>query len=366
MSNNTVKRLRRRAVLGIAACLALSAFERPARADGAVYTMTNAAAGNAIVMYSRSADGTLSDPESFPTGGTGNGAGLGSQGALVLAGGHWLVAANAGSNDVTVFEAGRSGLTVTDRQASGGVMPISIAVSRNVVFVLNAGGTANITGFRLTPRGRLVPINGSTRVLPGAAPAQVSFAEQGQILVVTEKDSNTITLYKFEEDGMLEGPFTHDSAGQTPFGFEVSKSDLLIVSEAAGGAPGGSTISSYELDDDGTLRTITAALPTGQTAACWVAVTHNGKYAYVANTGSSNISSLAVGRNGALRLLAAIAGETPPGTPAIDLAFSAGSRYLYALAGNTISVFRVSAKGALEHLQVVTGFPSSAAGLAAR
>jgi 6-phosphogluconolactonase (cycloisomerase 2 family) len=355
-------------VLAIAVCFALSAFERPAMASfRAVYTMTNAAAGNSIVMYDRAANGTLSAPRSFPTGGTGTGAGLGSQGALVLAGGHWLLAANAGSNDVTVFEVDQDRLIATDKRPSGGVMPVSIAVCGNVVFVLNAGGAANISGFRLTPRGKLLPIAGSTRVLPGAGPAQVSFAEQGQILVVTEKTSNTITLYRLEEDGKIEGPFTHASRGQTPFGFEVSKMDLLIVSEAAGGAPGASTVSSYELDDDGTLRTITAALPTGQTAACWVAVTHNGKYAYIANTGSSNISSLEVGRrNGRLRLLEAVAGETPPGTPAIDMAFSAGSRYLYALAGNTISVFRVSANGGLERFQVVSGFPASAAGLAAR
>src|SRR5947208_6490613 len=50
---------------------------------GAVYTETNAASGNAVLRYIRSADGTLSPGGTFSTGGLGSGAGLGSQGALV-------------------------------------------------------------------------------------------------------------------------------------------------------------------------------------------------------------------------------------------------------------------------------------------
>jgi 6-phosphogluconolactonase (cycloisomerase 2 family) len=245
------------------------------------------------------------------------------------------------------------------------MMPISVALHRDLVFVLNAGGAANITGFRLTPAGMLVPIPGSTRVLPGAAPAQVSFAVHGGALVVTHKGSNTITVYAVD-GSTLSGPFTHASAGATPFGFDLSRMDILVVSEAAGGAPGASTVSSYEVDDSGQLRAITSALATGETAACWVAVNQNGKYAYVANTGSSTISSLRVARDGSLTLLAAAAGHTPPGTPAIDLAFSVNSRYLYALAGPTISAFRVSADGSLTPVQVVSGLPAGTAGLAAR
>ena len=335
-------------------------------AEGAVYTMTNAAAGNAVVMYNRSADGTISAPAQIPTGGTGTGGGLGSQGALALSeDGRWLLAVNAGSNDITVFATTNSGLTITDQESSGGTMPISIALHKDMVVVLNAGGAANITGFRLTPHGTLIPIPGSMQVLPGLAPAQVSFAAHGSVLVVTQKESNTIVVYRVENGG-LSGPFSHAAAGQTPFGFGISKMDILIVSEAAGGAPGASTISSYEVDDSGQLRVITPALHAAQTAACWVAVTQNGKYAYVANTGSSTISSVAVGRDGTLTLLSAVAGQTPAGTATIDLAFSVNSKYLYALASGTISLFQVSADGSLTGAQVVSGLPLSTVGLAAR
>src|SRR5438046_2115802 len=60
---------------------------------GAVFTMTNAAAGNSVVAFSRDSDGTLELAGAFSTGGQGIGAGLGSQGALILSqGSPWLFA----------------------------------------------------------------------------------------------------------------------------------------------------------------------------------------------------------------------------------------------------------------------------------
>ncbi len=357
---------RAKAALGVAAAFALSAFGGQAMAQNrAVYTMTNSAGGNAVVMYDRGADGRLSGPVVVGTGGYGTGSGLGSQGAIALSeSGHWLLAVNAGSNDITVFQIGHNGLTVADRQPSGGIMPISIAMEHDLVFVLNAGGSANISGFRLSAKGNLVPVTGSTRVLPGMAPAQVSFALHGAVLVVTEKGTNTIATFPVD-DGMIGSASTHASAGATPFGFAVAKFNLLVVTEAAGGAPNGSTITSYRAEKDGSVTAVTSALATGETAACWAAITDNGKYAYIANTGSSSISSLEIGQDDSLTLLKAAAGHTPSGTPTVDLAFSVNSKFLYALAGNTVSVFRVANDGSLAALQTVM-LPASAVGLAAR
>src|SRR5437588_6311915 len=74
--------------------------------DGAraVYTLTNQVAGNGVAVFTRAADGTLSAAGRVATGGTGTGAGLGSQGAVALSDdGRWLFAVNAGSHDVSVF-----------------------------------------------------------------------------------------------------------------------------------------------------------------------------------------------------------------------------------------------------------------------
>jgi hypothetical protein len=53
-------------------------------AVGQVFTMSNQVAGNAVLVYDRAVDGTLSAAGTYPTGGTGTGAGLGNQGGVVL------------------------------------------------------------------------------------------------------------------------------------------------------------------------------------------------------------------------------------------------------------------------------------------
>src|SRR4051812_17094681 len=59
-----------------------SASAEPAR--HAVYTLSNAAAGNAVLAYRDTGQGPLVSIGSFPTGGAGNDGGLGSQGSVVL------------------------------------------------------------------------------------------------------------------------------------------------------------------------------------------------------------------------------------------------------------------------------------------
>ena len=345
-----------------AAALAIPAFA----SSGAVYTMTNPAGPNAVVVYSRAANGALVPSQSVLTGGAGTGAGLGSQGSLALSqDGRWLLAVNAGSNDVTVFSIDAGVLTAVATQASGGVMPISVALHNDTVFVLNGGGTPNITGFHLTNAGTLVPIPFAQKVLTGAGPAEVSFNLDGTLVAVTEKTSNTIVVFSIDA-GRLVGPFISASSGQEPLGFAFGQHDLLIVSEAFNGASNGSAVSSYQADKGGGLRLITASLPTTQTAACWLVLTGNGQFAYTDNTGASTVSSFTVARDGSLALLNGIAGSTPAGTSPIDLALSAGSQYLYSLATGTISEFRVADDGSLAPVGSITGLPASTVGLVAQ
>src|SRR5438552_6663983 len=141
-----------------------SAAALAADAPGAVYALTNRPSGNAVAMYARSADGSLSSSGTFSTGGIGAGSSLGSQGALALSDdGRWLFAVNAGSNDISAFQVRPSGLSLTSRVASGGSQPISLTVRGGLVYVLNAGGDGNISGFTIGSDGALAPIAGSAR-----------------------------------------------------------------------------------------------------------------------------------------------------------------------------------------------------------
>ncbi len=341
--------------------------------SGAVYTLTNSTARNEVLIFNRAADGTLTAAGSVSTGGLGTGAGLGSQGALTLsANQRWLFAVNAGSNELSVFAVSPHGLTLVDKIASGGVMPISVTNYHDLVYVLNAGGSGNITGFSLSRHGKLAPIGNSTRNLSnngnGAAPgpAQISFSPSGKALIVTEKNTNLIDTFPVDEDGVAGNLTTHPSAGVTPFGFTFARHGTLVVSEAAGGAANASSASSYDVSDDN-FEVISSAVPTQQTAACWAVATKNGWYAYTANAGSGSISLYAVGRDGGLTLRNSAAGFTGATSHPSDMALGRNSHFLYVLANVTQSIgaFEVRFDGSLAPVNGASGLPATAVGLAA-
>jgi 6-phosphogluconolactonase len=338
---------------------------------GAVYVSTNSPAGNEVLVFPRARDGSLGAPTAFATGGLGTGGGLDNQGAVVLSADNGrLFVVNAGSNEVSVFAVRHTGLELLDRVASGGIRPVSVTVHRRLVYVLNAGGTGNITGFRLNDNGKLHPIGNSTRPLSSAAAgaAQVEFSPEGGVLVVTEKMTNKISTYTVGASGRATGPNVQQSEGDTPFGFAFSRAGTLVVSEAFGGAPDASALSSYNVSAGGSLSVISASVGTTETAACWVVITRNGRFAYTSNTGSNTISGYGLSRAGELTLLDANGVTATTGSGPIDLALTKDSRFLYSLddGSHAISAFRVEDDGSLTPVPGASGLPAGANGLAAR
>ena len=313
-----------------------------------------------MLAWDRAADGTLTPAGTYPTGGLGSGTRLGSQGALVLSqNGRWLFAVDAGSNEITSFRIRREGPVLVSHVASSGLQPISLTISDDLLYVLNAGGAGNISGFRIDD-GALAPIANSTRALSGSAigPAQVSFSPDGDLLVVTEKTTNQIVTYTVGRNGRANEPNVFPSSGAMPFGFAFAKRGTMIVSEA-NGAPGGSAASSYNLGDRGNLDLVSASIPTGPGAACWVVVTRNRRYAYTANATSGSISSFSIGRRGELTLLNADGrtGVTGDSSGPNDLALNRNNQFLYVrnARNNTISAFTVAEDGSLQPLPGVMG-----------
>ena len=264
LSPQARRRLSAIAAASMASASLLGASAAMASAEpGAVFTQTNAASGNAVLSFDRAADGSL--------------------------------AVDAGSGDLAALRSTRRGLKVVDREPAG-IHPISVGVHGALAYVLDDAGSGQLLGFRVRAGGGLKPIRGSARPLsPGAAgPAEVAFTPSGHQLAVTEKTTNRIDIYRVGPDGRLDGPVVNASAGATPFGFAFDPAGHLIASEA-----GASTASSYRLAGDGTLSTISAAIPTFQGAACWVAVTPDGRYAYTGN-GAGNVTGFGIGATGAL------------------------------------------------------------------
>src|SRR6188472_3969832 len=194
--------------------VAASAAAGNGNAVGAAYTISNAASGNELVVYGRSSDGALTPAGSVPAGGLGTGGGLASQGAVTLTDdGRTVLAVNPGSNSVAAFAVRHDGPQLLNTAPSGGIRPVSVAVHKHLVYVLNKNNAAlaTVSGFTLDKQG-LTPIAGSTRFLhAGATDAgQVRFSTDGRTLVVTGRSTNRIDTFLVDHDGMLSGLQTFD------------------------------------------------------------------------------------------------------------------------------------------------------------
>jgi 6-phosphogluconolactonase len=342
------------------------------RGAGHVYVLSNQAPANEVLVYERLADGTLAFAEAVPTGGFGSGTGTGSQGALALSeDGAWVLAVDPGSDTLSVLAAEPGGLVHADTVSSGGDLPISVAIHEDLVYVLNGGGGNNISGFHLGEDGSLTPIPDSTMVLSGGGvmPAQISFDPSGEMLIVTEKATNLIDTYRIGPGDVPTGPRVHPSSGPTPFGFAFDPSGHLIVSEAFGGAPDASAVSSYSVSGGGRLDVITGSLHDTETAACWIAISEDGRYAYTTNTGSGTVSGYAIHADGSLALLDAngVTGFTGRRSAPIDEDLSSGGAFLYVnLAGtHEVAGFQVGGDGSLERIDKAAGLPPGAVGIVA-
>lgn len=356
--------------------LPLAAAPIAAHDRGAVYVATNDATENEVLVFRHSSDGDLDpDPRSYSTGGLGTGAGLGNQGGVVLSNDQrFLFVVNAGSDSVSVFEVESRGLDLLSVNPSCGRRPVSVTQYKDIVYVLNAGGAVGesdmIAGFRLTHCGELDPIHGSIQPLSAAStgPAQIGFDPEGEVLVVSEKATNMLTTFHVDRHGHAGSPNPQPSVGMTPFGFAFAKRGVLIVSEAAGGGADASSVSSYSVCEDGTLEVLDGMVPTTQTAACWIAISKDGHYAYTTNAGSNSVSGYEIRRDGDLRLLDCDGRTAETGATPIDMDFTEDGRNLYTLnAGDgTISAFHSERRGALSPRCGAGGLPVGANGLAAR
>jgi 6-phosphogluconolactonase len=339
---------------------------------GVVFAMTNAADNNEIVAYKRNADGSLQEGKSFSSGGRGSGGTtdpLGSQGSLTLSQDHsFLFAVNAGSGNVSVFRVHGATLSLVDKVPCGGSEPVAVAQYGDLVYVVNAGGTSNVTGFNLDKNGKLKAIDDSTAFLStgNSGAASLSFSPDGQFLLVTEKATNNIDAFHVQINGTLGPIKINPSAGPGAFAVLFAPNGAALVAETGpAGGSNESAISSYSVLPNGTLSAISTSVPTLGAATCWHAVTPDGNFVYTSNSASSTISGFAISATGALTPLpGTVVGTNPAGSTNLDLAITADGKFLYTLNSGTgsVSIFGINQDGTLTNLGDVGGL-SAVAGL---
>ena len=345
----------------------LNTTSREGNNEHYLYTESNAVEKNEILVYKIRHDGSLYFAGSTMSGYSGTGKPLGSQGALELDKNHkWLFAVNAGSNSVSSFKVHEDGsLTLAHTESSKGKTPVSLSVHDNMRYVLNRGSD-NIHGFWIGSGGTLTDIEGSTQSLSGTAvdAPQISFTPNGDWIAVTEKATNIISTFKVKLDGSVNKGIFTASIGKTPFGFEFSRSRFMIVSNAVGGGAGAGSATSYITGNNGVPKNINGAIANFESAPCWVAVTKHGRFAYITNTASNNISSYYVDSQGALYLVQKEAAKTDGGP--LDIVVAENNYFVYELnsKSNTIGGYYRKLMGELEFISSASNLPAPATGLA--
>lgn len=405
----------------LAALSAILAFSSPLWAgvyykpQGSVYVMNNSAdlqnGGNAVVRFAIQPDHTLVERETTATGGRGAGPApapgggsdpLGSQDSIVVDYGHHLLfAANAGSDSFTVFAIDNGRLGRLQVVPSGGSFPVSFAIRGNLVYVLNAGGDGNITGFYINRNRSLTAIPGSTRPLGvsermvnapaapviGQSPNEVGFSPDGRFLIVTVKEirglgpivdadgrhDGRILVFPMNRFGIpAETAATTLTEGVAPYGFTFNRRGYLVVSEfegndaavANGDLLKASAASTYIIRGNGTLDQISDSVPDFQGGSCWIRA--SGRYVFVADTDTNAWTTYRIRANGTLSLttsdgLTAGAPVDSFGRPAdpLDFQISRDGGYIYSLQPGlgTVATWRIDRKtGGLAYVDEIKAF----------
>jgi 6-phosphogluconolactonase (cycloisomerase 2 family) len=355
------------ALLALAAVLAATAgsasafgggpFHGPGpfpRQQRVVFVQTDNPSGNQVVAYDRAFNGTLTQAGIFNTGGLGGVLSgsevdhLASQGSLAYdEGNNVLYAVNAGSNTISVFSVYGDQLVLRQVLSSGGSFPVSVTVSRGLVYVLNAEEGGSVQGFA-TVFGHLVPIPGSNRALglnPSATPqfvntpGQVAFSPNGQQLIVTTKaNGSDIDVFHVGPFGQLSATPVVSSEGETvPFAISFDREGHLVIADAAG------FLASFSLNGNGTVTQLDS-VATEQKATCWVVA--DGSFFLTSNAGSASLTGFQSGPGGTLTLL----GDQSTDAGTVDAAVSDDGRFLYVQTGaaGIVDEFAVSPHGLSE------------------
>jgi 6-phosphogluconolactonase (cycloisomerase 2 family) len=176
---------------------------------------------------------------------------------------------------------------------------------------------------------------------------------------MTERLTNDIDVFSVQEDGTLSPIVVNSDISPGTFALTFAPSGVAVVVETGpAGVMNGSTISSFSVQDDGTLFSISTGVPTLGAATCWNVITPDGRFVYTNNAGTATISGFSISSNGALTPLPnTVQASHPAGSANLDLAVSSDGKFLYSLnAGiGTIGVFGINKDGGLTNLGSIGG-----------
>lgn len=349
------------AVLAVATAVSIAATASPALARCLILTQSNSA-DNTLYVYRVDGGGGLRLAQRVATGGSGNSGVLHSAGSIATVGEKSAFVVNAASNTITSFAVAGRRLVRRHSVASGGVTPKSLWVSGDRLYVLNSGtpvipqtdvprtAPAVVRAFTVQGR-RLVRVPRFRVVLPDrcrtypctarAAYAQVAVTPDHRALVVSDTDGDHMVVARLDRRGRPGVARNFASGTPQPYGFSVTDDGLFVVS---GHHRTGRGVVGTGRVVNGRWRGITRARAVGGGSSCWVTLSHDQRYAYVANNGGTRptgVTSVRLTTSGRARVVGNDRLPTTAGSGPLDLSLDPGDRFLYATFADGVHTFRV-------------------------
>lgn len=296
-------------------------------------------------------------------GGTGGGT-LGGLGTTSI-----LYVANTGSDNVSGYGINTTGGTLTAIPGSPFLNvsgPSAMAVSSNGFFAYVTNSRANnVTAFRISTEGALLSVpttpSNPNPVSVDAAPGALAIAPNTKHVYVASSGIDTVTAFNLEASGALTLiPQTSGAAnpvavnGSDPVAIAITPSGTFLYVANSGS----NNVTAFSIGATGLVGLITPSgantnpLSTGGTVPKSMAISPNGSFLYVANSGSHNVTVFQIGANGLLTLVPPAGAGTNPvptgSTTPNSLMISSNGRFLYsANGGGTISAFTIGSDGLL-------------------
>ncbi len=319
-----------------------------------VISSTNDSIQNEIVGYRRNSNGKLDSLFTLSTFGKGINGPLRSQNSMLWTKeGKFLLVCNAGSNDVSVFKIDGENVTFLNKYSSGGQTPVSITQYKDFIYVLNSGHHGILSGFKITQDGTLNPIPGinievDTMV---SGPAQASFTCDGSGIIITCRSSNKIIGFQMSKDGIPVGKTSISSNTEVPYGFDLDEDGKIFVTEAKQ-----SGISVYQWKNGKELEKLFDLSKDLHTAACWIKLTKDRKYAFVADADPKNIAGFQIAKTGQCTLIksdgkSSSTENTPTELTIVDDQFL----YVSSIRNSAIEVYQIDGSGNLIKIQKLDG-----------
>lgn len=294
-----------------------------------VYTQSNIPTenGNSVLGFQRDAFGTLTPlPTSpFPTQGAGIAnvpvvvsplvptTFLSDQEVIVNPEHTRLFTVNSGSSTIAVFDIKKDGSLFPVKGSpfpSGGVEPVSLGLADDFLYVVNqnldpenptqeaSGFLPNYTAFRVTEKGRLIPLSNSTISVPkGSVPTQALISPNKRLLFGADVGSGLLRSYQILPNGrLLSSPnspqllpaseLLPDGIPTVPIGLQAHPHKPILYV----GFLNNNKLGVYSYDKVTGELTFLKTVPNSGIKICWIITNRAGTRLYTTNPGDSSVS----------------------------------------------------------------------------